>query len=444
MPLSLLALLCTFGCIAADAQFVDPTNYNPAPTTTAADDDYIFSAGDYGEDAGDNMMWTESDYGASGGDDYGDLETVAKYPDMGGTSTTVQVSDSKLPDSKVTVVACLGDSITQGYRSSPGKSFPEALQSLLGDSYEVYNLGVGGTTVGMSDEDGQWSQDLMYAQTTEFRESLQISPDIVVVMLGTNDAKTAPPHHEWGDRDENFVSEFNNILNSVKQLESQPTVFIALPPPLYVDGNFAMNAAVINNVLPSVLRDIAAENELPPVIDTFSALGGTGLSHPELMTMVDPGDGYTADGCHPNDAGYDEIARAVYNAIKDYNPVSPDLTYADDLFAHGAKATTASAKSSSEKKGSEGSSSGSTVMVMLCVVIVVLAGVAYFMFMRQGVSRTKTTKAKLRRTPGASAAGQHQQPRGAASWAVPSGSRPPPRQQRPVHVNNPGDNVSVM
>lgn len=48
-----------------------------------------------------------------------------------------------------TVLACIGDSITAGARSSDRakKSYPAQLQRLLGDRYEVVDLGVGSCTL---------------------------------------------------------------------------------------------------------------------------------------------------------------------------------------------------------------------------------------------------------------------------------------------------------
>jgi lysophospholipase L1-like esterase len=412
--------------LTSTAQFVNPDEYDAASTDTFSNS---------------NDQQYQTDY--SGGYDYDqqdqqdhqaqdDLATVAKYPDMGGTSTVTQVHDSSLPDSKVTVVACLGDSITQGYRSSSGNTYPEALQTLLGNSFEVYNLGVGGTTVGESDEDGTWSSDLMYSKTSEFNEALAISPDIVVIMLGTNDAKTAPPRHKWAEKEAGFIKEFNNIIDAVQRLPSHPVVMIALPPPLYVDGNFAMDGSVINRALPSLLRSIQQSNDLPPLIDTFGALGGTGLSREDLMTMVDPTDGYTADGCHPNDNGYAQVAQTVFDAIEDAVERASALNFdvSDDLFSHRGGTSTAAVKGGSGKgKGKAGDTeSGSNMLFFVVIGVVCLAGVGYMLFLR---GKTKTTTS--RRTPGATAANPQ------AQRATNRDKQKQPRRQ--PHNS---DNVSVM
>ena len=51
------------------------------------------------------------------------------------------------PKPRATQVACVGDSITAGYLSTCGLTYPAHLQTLLGDEYNVTNYGVGGTTL---------------------------------------------------------------------------------------------------------------------------------------------------------------------------------------------------------------------------------------------------------------------------------------------------------
>ena len=98
-----------------------------------------------------------------------------------------------------TRVACMGDSITRGNAShEPGKNgthrphkpkianrgnFPLELQRLMGASWEVRNFGHGGrSVVGAS----------AYDKTAEFERACRYAPAIVLLMLGTNDAKVRP------------------------------------------------------------------------------------------------------------------------------------------------------------------------------------------------------------------------------------------------------------
>ena len=76
---------------------------------------------------------------------------------------------------KLIRVACIGDSITQG------SSYPSKLHQLLGSDYAVANFGVCGSTVSRG-------SIKPYIDQVEFQQAIDYHPDIIVIMLGTNDA----------------------------------------------------------------------------------------------------------------------------------------------------------------------------------------------------------------------------------------------------------------
>lgn len=81
-------------------------------------------------------------------------------------------------------VACVGDSITAGVRAiSPADTYPSMLQTLLGDAYIVTNLGSSGATML---NDGARP----FVKTAMYRALLKDEYDIIVLMLGTNDARS--------------------------------------------------------------------------------------------------------------------------------------------------------------------------------------------------------------------------------------------------------------
>src|SRR5665647_2965874 len=73
-------------------------------------------------------------------------------------------------------VACVGDSITGG------TEYPADLWMLLGSTnYTVGNFGVGGSTAALD----SWNP---YINNSVFEEAKEFQPNIVIIMLGTNDA----------------------------------------------------------------------------------------------------------------------------------------------------------------------------------------------------------------------------------------------------------------
>lgn len=82
-----------------------------------------------------------------------------------------------------TSVVCVGDSITSGVGASrAAATYPGHLQRLLGDDYVVTNLGACGAAM-------QRYSDLPYRRRVQWQAAQMARADIIVIMLGTNDAR---------------------------------------------------------------------------------------------------------------------------------------------------------------------------------------------------------------------------------------------------------------
>lgn len=198
------------------------------------------------------------------------------------------------------VVSAVGDSITYGSCSSDpsSRAYPPQMADMVNNaSRTIYNFGVSGATMMKTGDLPYWEQDA-YAM------ALQSSPDIVVIMLGTNDAKT----YQW-DQDQ-FVTDYLAMIESFASLASSPKIYLNIPPPLYADGIYSMNQTIINEVFPLLVPAIAEESGVEGVIDVFSALGGADLTDYQFFC-----DGQNCDQCHPNDAGYVVLGATVYKTL---------------------------------------------------------------------------------------------------------------------------------
>ncbi len=97
------------------------------------------------------------------------------------TSAAKMVDDADSTDTRP-VIACFGDSLTAGYGTDPGQSYPDALQKLLdaqGYHYHVVNAGVSGETT----KDGLERVNRVVAR----------HPKIVVLEFGGNDGLRGLP-----------------------------------------------------------------------------------------------------------------------------------------------------------------------------------------------------------------------------------------------------------
>jgi len=178
-------------------------------------------------------------------------------------------------------VACVGDSITEG------SGYPENLQIMLGDNYKVGNFGVSGSTV-------LQNSDIPYMNQAAFWRAIAFQPSIVVVMLGTNDAKES----SYGSV-ENFQSDYKELIKEYETLESKPKIWLVKPPPIFENDLNLSNTNLEQNIIPSI-ECIANELDLL-TIDINTAL----TDYPE----------YFMDGVHPSSDGAMLIASKINKAI---------------------------------------------------------------------------------------------------------------------------------
>ncbi len=184
-------------------------------------------------------------------------------------------------------VACVGDSITQGSGAAKGKSYPSQLQSLLGDAWVVGNFGVSGRTLLKKGDFPYWKENA-------YQKALAFKPDVVIIMLGTNDTKPQNWKHEA-----EFVADYTELVKSFQNLESKPKVYVCRPCPVPEPGNFGINEAGVQEQIKR-LDALAAEMKLG-VIDMHAALA----DKPQLLP----------DRVHPNTEGAGEMAEAAFAVL---------------------------------------------------------------------------------------------------------------------------------
>lgn len=190
-----------------------------------------------------------------------------------------------------TIVACVGDSITEMQGNTKRTSYPGYLQWLLGERYTVVNFGKSGTCV-------LGNSDKPYSKSEAFLNFKKILPDIVVIALGTNDSRP----NNWKHK-ANFAASYKFLIDSARALPSRPQVLVVLPIPMITNpGQFqySLNGESIAQEIVPQIRKIAHENNCP-IVDLF----GSYTSTPDAYI----------DGVHPTDAGLEQIARLVADAI---------------------------------------------------------------------------------------------------------------------------------
>ena len=206
------------------------------------------------------------------------------------------------PDAGI-VVACIGDSITAGARSSDRakNSYPAQLQRLRGDRYQVVNLGVGSCTLIRKGRPNVWT-------TLQRLKKGDVNPDYVVVSLGTND--TCGGERKCWDHKDDFPGDCRDLIHELRALPSRPRIWICAPTPMVLETP-GLNAARRQNLeerkprlqeLVGHVKAIAAEKNVG-FIDLNTPLA----DKPELF--------HRGDGVHMNDAGYRALAKLVHEGL---------------------------------------------------------------------------------------------------------------------------------
>ena len=111
-------------------------------------------------------------------------------------------------------VACVGDSITQL------SGWPDKFGAKLGAGYAVANDGLAGTTLLKNGDNPYW-------KTTQYTQSHTSNPDIVIIMLGTNDSKP----FNWPAHKGEFVGDYEALIDTYAALPSHPRIYLSLCPP---------------------------------------------------------------------------------------------------------------------------------------------------------------------------------------------------------------------
>ena len=189
-------------------------------------------------------------------------------------------------------VACIGDSITWGFTllKRRKQGYPALLQEKLGEGYEVRNFGY-------NDASARFDADTPYVNKRVYRESLSWNPDIVLIMLGTNDTKPC----NWDPVV--FRHDYQCLVKSYMDLPSKPRVILIAPIRIHLPFTIP-----VLGLYPKTM-----EEGVRPAIHDVASWQGL-----ELVDLVDlfPDSKYCKDGVHPQAAGARLLADAIWSSIR--------------------------------------------------------------------------------------------------------------------------------
>ena len=189
-------------------------------------------------------------------------------------------------------VACVGDSITYGcmVAGRNKNNYPAVLQGLLGENYSVGNFGY-------TDRTAIKTADRPYTAEKLYKKSLDFRPDIVVILLGSNDSK----EKNWNK--EKYIKDYSEIIDSYLSLDSAPEVYMMIPPPVFEKGKkvlYGLRKSIIDSEVCPAAIELARAKQIPYI---------------DLYSIFKDKKHLFADGVHPSAEGCKLLAREVYNAL---------------------------------------------------------------------------------------------------------------------------------
>ncbi|WP_227020975.1 GDSL-type esterase/lipase family protein [Arenibacter algicola] len=187
-------------------------------------------------------------------------------------------------------IACVGNSITygSGVANREKNAYPEQLQSMLGNTYQVRNFGVSGSTL-------LKNGDKPYLETEAYSNALKFKPDVVFIKLGTNDSKLSNRVHL-----DNFEGDYIDLVNSFKKENGNARIILLLPVPAFTTDTTRIWNEVIKNKITPMTRRVAYKTN-SEVLDLYQLF----IDQPGLLP----------DKIHPSSLGATVIAKRIYEAV---------------------------------------------------------------------------------------------------------------------------------
>lgn len=152
-----------------------------------------------------------------------------------------------------------------------------------------------------------------YNKEKQFERSLAFCPDIVLLMLGTNDSKK----EVWKGKDI-WRDDYGNLIDSYQKLPSCPRIYLLTPASVYAtrqkNGETGIYANIQDAAIAEIcgaIYEIAEERDLT-VIDINTATAG----QRHILNR---------DGVHPNCEGAVRIANVIYRRLTGQTSTSNSL-----------------------------------------------------------------------------------------------------------------------
>ena len=193
-------------------------------------------------------------------------------------------------------ITCVGASDVSTPTPYGTPNWPVYIAPMLGYEYAITNCGASGTTMIQEGNAPYWN-------TAQYTDGLNSSPDIVIIMLGSNDSKP----YNWIYQT-NYVPDYEEMINQYRNLPSHPRIYLNTLLTVYGPGNYDITDPIVTGQICPIIKQIAFDESLP-VIDVNAATKNMPQNFP--------------DNVHPDIAGAKVVAQTVFNGLMSAGETAP-------------------------------------------------------------------------------------------------------------------------
>ncbi len=198
----------------------------------------------------------------------------------------------------LTVVGCIGDSITAGVGAADrSNAYPDSLNRILWRDCVAVNYGCSGMTM----RGDTWAS---YLQCEKYPEALRDCPgvDLFTVMLGTNDSRPDIVESYGVDR-EQFEKGFSDLLSALHERNADARFILMNCPVYYGDATYA--------------ADYILEWQAQ-LYEKYRERYDLSFYDMRSFSEANMPENCFGDLLHPNDAGYAVMAQGVADLLREY------------------------------------------------------------------------------------------------------------------------------
>ncbi|MEW9502672.1 GDSL-type esterase/lipase family protein [Jeotgalibacillus marinus] len=217
----------------------------------------------------------------------------------------------KMNDEKVIDYVALGDSLTTGVGILPFD--PGFVERYAGLTRGKLNMPV---RLYKHDKVGATTSDLLQSlRSDDYNKTVLRHADIITVTIGGNDLIQAGKAF-LQNKDENVL--FQALDTSIKNISAIITILNELVSKY--EGPFIIRLTNLYNPLPQVPQADIWVQKFNEHLQGFSSISNLKVANIYSIFKGNTKTLLSSDGIHPNQQGYDQMARAVYNL--GYNPLA--------------------------------------------------------------------------------------------------------------------------